>query len=136
MFGFRGSLASEAVPDQALQLANAHALGNAMLVLLLAPWGFDFIFYCGARQLPFSAALSGQRFIVCIEGLLIELIAMALPCEGSFSVGSRAACKSCIFVAVFCSACWCFACLYFSSYFCTGLLDHIAFPSSTEEPSQ
>ncbi len=48
VFGFRGSLGSEAVPDAALQLANAHALGNAMLVLLLAPWGFDFIFYCGA----------------------------------------------------------------------------------------
>ncbi|CAL8463252.1 g2786 [Coccomyxa elongata] len=47
VFGFAGSLKADAVPDPALQLANAHALGNAMLVLLLAPWGFDFIFYCG-----------------------------------------------------------------------------------------
>jgi hypothetical protein len=122
------------VPDQALQLANAHALGNAMLVLLLAPWGFDFIFYCGARQLPFSAALSGQPFIVCIEGL--PIVTMVWHCHVKFPPWwAQGRCKSCIFFAVICSACWCFACLYLSLYFCTGLLDHIAFPSSTEEPS-
>lgn len=55
VFGFAGSLKAEAVPDPALQLANAHALGNAMLVLLLTPWGFDLIFYCGA---PHQAVLA------------------------------------------------------------------------------
>lgn len=63
VFGFRGSLASEAVPDQALQLANAHALGNSMLVLLLAPWGFDFIFYCGALQLPLACSCQNPRVL-------------------------------------------------------------------------
>ena len=46
-FGFQGSLAAAAVPNQALQQANAHALGNSLLILLLIPWGLDFIFYCG-----------------------------------------------------------------------------------------
>jgi hypothetical protein len=49
VFGFKGSLADSAVPDPALQLHNARALGNAMLILLLVPWGLDFFFYCGAR---------------------------------------------------------------------------------------
>lgn len=49
VFGFQGSLAQMAVPDQALQLHNAQALGNAMLILLLVPWGLDFLFYCGER---------------------------------------------------------------------------------------
>ena len=48
MFGFQGSLADHGAPDRALQLANARALGNSLLILLLVPWGLDFLFYCGA----------------------------------------------------------------------------------------
>lgn len=48
VFGFQGSLADHGVPDPALQLANARALGNSLLILLLVPWGLDFLFYCGA----------------------------------------------------------------------------------------
>lgn len=47
VFGYHGSLGGTAVPDQAALLANARALGNSMLILLLIPWGLDFFFYCG-----------------------------------------------------------------------------------------
>ena len=139
MFGFRGSLASEAVPDQALQLANAHALGNAMLVLLLAPWGFDFIFYCGARQLPHSVALSGQPFIVCIEGLPIDHNGVALPCEGSSLVGSRQVqimhffCSNLQRMLVFCLPVFFFVLLYwFVGSYCIPLQHRRAKPLGHE----
>lgn len=44
-FGFSGNLGQSV--DEARSLSNAHALGNAMLVLLLLPWGFDFFVYFG-----------------------------------------------------------------------------------------
>ena len=46
-FGFSGTLDQgvDAAHDEAL--LNAHALGNAMLVLLLLPWGIDFFVYFG-----------------------------------------------------------------------------------------
>ena len=46
VFGYHGSLGQEVAPDPAVTLANARALGNSMLILLLVPWGLDFIFYC------------------------------------------------------------------------------------------
>jgi hypothetical protein len=49
------------VPNLALQQANAHALGNSLLILLLIPWGLDFFFYCGEHP-----SFSGP-------GLLMEL---------------------------------------------------------------
>ena len=45
VFGYHGSLGQEVAPDPAVTLANARALGNSMLILLLVPWGLDFIFY-------------------------------------------------------------------------------------------
>ena len=49
-FGFSGTLGHSADAAQATALANAHALGKAMLVLLLVPWGFDFLVYFGKPQ--------------------------------------------------------------------------------------
>jgi len=46
VFGYHGSLGQAVVPDPAATLANARALGNSMLILLLVPWGLDFCFYC------------------------------------------------------------------------------------------
>ena len=48
-FGFSGSLGQSVDTAQAKthSLSNAHALGKAMLVLLLLPWGFDFFLYFG-----------------------------------------------------------------------------------------
>ena len=45
VFGYHGSLGQQVAPDPAVTLANARALGNSMLILLLVPWGLDFIFY-------------------------------------------------------------------------------------------
>lgn len=56
VFGYAGSLGGGVAQDAALVLANARALGNSMLILLLVPWGLDFFFYCGKAcsicQLP------------------------------------------------------------------------------------
>ena len=46
-FGFSGTLGQSANAAQAAALSNAHALGKAMLVLLILPWGFDFFVYFG-----------------------------------------------------------------------------------------
>ena len=48
-FGFSGTLGQsvDAAQAEAHSLSNAHALGKAMLVLLLLPWGFDFFVYFG-----------------------------------------------------------------------------------------
>ncbi len=46
-FGFSGTLGQSADAAQATALSNAHALSRAMLVLLLLPWGFDFLVYFG-----------------------------------------------------------------------------------------
>ena len=60
VFGYAGSLGGGIAQDAALVLANARALGNSMLILLLVPWGLDFFFYCGKacsiRQLPLWSA--------------------------------------------------------------------------------
>ena len=46
-FGFSGTLGQSVDGAQAEALSNARALGKAMLVLLLLPWGFDFFVYFG-----------------------------------------------------------------------------------------
>lgn len=48
-FGFSGTLGQsvDAAQAEAHSLSNAHALGKAMLVLLLLPWSFDFFVYFG-----------------------------------------------------------------------------------------
>lgn len=60
VFGYAGSLGGGVAQDPALVLANAHALGNSMLILLLVPWGLDFFFYCGEAcstcQIPLRSA--------------------------------------------------------------------------------
>ena len=45
IFGYQGSLGGNVAPAPALVLANAQALGNSMLILLLVPWGLDLLFY-------------------------------------------------------------------------------------------
>ena len=48
-FGFSGRLGQsvDAAQAEAHSLSKVHALGKAMLVLLLLPWGFDFFAYFG-----------------------------------------------------------------------------------------
>ena len=76
VFGFQGSLADHGAPDLALQLANAHALGNSLLILLLVPWGLDFLFYCGApcpRQPSMKcvrAPLHGYKYARALTAVL------------------------------------------------------------------
>ena len=51
-FGFSGTLGLSVDAAQAEALSNARALGRAMLVLLLLPWGFDFFVYFGETPHP------------------------------------------------------------------------------------
>lgn len=46
-FDFSGNLGQSVDAAQAAALSNAHALGKAMLLLLILPWGFDFFVYFG-----------------------------------------------------------------------------------------
>lgn len=46
-FHFSGTLGESVDAAQAAALSNAHALGKAMLLLLILPWGFDFFLYFG-----------------------------------------------------------------------------------------
>ena len=58
VFGYHGSLGGSVAPAPALVLANAQALGNSMLILLLVPWGLDLLFYTVSPSTHACAHLS------------------------------------------------------------------------------
>ena len=76
-FGFSGTLDQGVDAAHHEALLNAHALGNAMLVLLLLPWGFDFFVYFGessnTHQLHHIAArpTSDVVSVLCWKGRLL-----------------------------------------------------------------